>query len=186
MNFRAHGPFGIRRRLRNTFDNVLGGTDFVGKLSDFEPAFRVRNDTNAGITRPNLPDVLWQKALMHRTVTIPKNDAAVFQNFYSITPQLFVWIPDGHDIQPQPQTVAGISSQMLIRQKQDLIAPFQGPTHYRRSVRRSANRPVMLAAECLDRRRGVHVRAWNDESRCYTFDIIPAGFYLVNRCHVGH
>ena len=71
MDLRAHGELASRRRLGDSLDDLLSRAQRIGLLANFPAAFGVRDDVNAGKFGAHAVYVLRQKALMHRTMSVP-------------------------------------------------------------------------------------------------------------------
>src|SRR6185295_6499939 len=107
---------------------------------------------NAGILRAHSGDMRWKESLMNRTVPFPKDDPAVAQLHFRIAAKLFKRIPHRHFVQSKTKTVGGVTSEMLVRKEQNLVAAIQRPAKNGRGIGRRANRSAMTSAKCLYRR----------------------------------
>ena len=67
---------------------------------------------------------------MHRAMPFPENDAAVAQLLFRVASEFLVRIPHRHLVQSKPEIESRVAAQMLVREKQDLVAAFQRPSHH--------------------------------------------------------
>src|SRR5208337_5078735 len=127
MDFRAYGEARASRRLANDFEQTLGGTNRVRLLADFEPAFGMNDDLDAGIFCSNVVDVLGQKALVNRAVSLPQNDFRCAQALRSEATVDEIRIPDHHFVERNAEGMSGVAAQMLIGKKKRLRTSRQTP-----------------------------------------------------------
>ena len=75
VNLRSHGKLAAWSAFLNLPDYKFGRSHRIRQLTYIPAAFRVGNNMNAGIIFPCPFHMLRQKALMHRTMPFPQNDA---------------------------------------------------------------------------------------------------------------
>ncbi len=142
---------------RHPFDDVVGRADAVGLLADFPAALGMDDDLNAGIVRANLVHMLRQKALVHRAVALPQNYLGLAQPLGGQPALQHVRVPHHHFVQRNAAGESGVAAQVLIGQEEESFRCGEGPVERALGIGRGADQPAALAAECLDRRCGVHV-----------------------------
>src|SRR5208282_3875111 len=118
----ANGPLAARRGGDDGLDDAFGGTYFVGGLRDFEAAFGMNNDADAGMLFAHAIDVFRQKALMDGAVALPQNHFGVAQRFRGVTAEFLVRIPDDHFAERDAHAIAGVATQVLVWQEEDFFA----------------------------------------------------------------
>ena len=163
VNLGADRPFAAGRRVGHALDDVLGGTDVVRQA---EPLPSGIPDAKS----PRCPDTARAPARHAReeTADAPSNALSTERNGCRegaasvFPPSSSIRIPHRHFVQAEAQAVGRVSSEMLIGQEENLVGALQRPAHHRRSIRGSADRAAVSAAERFDGRRGVHVGDRND------------------------
>ena len=128
---------------------------------------------------------IWRdrEARVHRAVALPENDARALDGVRLEAAPDLVRIPDDHLVERHAHLVGGVAAEMLIGQKQNALAALPRPAQRRRGVRRRADDAAALAAERLDRRRGVDV---GDRHRrlaptTHLLEVAPAHLELIGR-----
>src|SRR6202035_4019826 len=115
------------------------------------------NDLNTGIFCANVVDVLRQKSLVDRTMSLPQNYFRGAQAVRSDPAINEVRIPDHHFVERYAEAVSGIAAEMLVGQKKQFGILCQSPLHGASGIGRCADHASTLSAEGLDRRRRVDV-----------------------------
>src|SRR4030095_517843 len=100
---------------------------------------------------------LRQETLMHGAMAFPQNETTVAQLLLRVAAELFKGIPHGHFVQTVTETVGSVPSQMLIREKENLVRALQPPPHHRSRIRGGADGPAVASTERFDCGRGIHV-----------------------------
>src|SRR5215469_16767059 len=162
VNFGAHRPFRSGVSGHNGLADAFGRADLVGSLRHLETAFGMNDDANAGLFASDRVDVLGAEALMDRAVALPENDLRLREGLRAVPAEFLERVPDNHLVEWNSHAVAGVAPEMLIRQKEDLLAALKSPFHDLGRVGACANRAAMLAGEGLDGGSGVHVGDGND------------------------
>src|SRR6266567_2808662 len=187
VDFRAHSPLGAGRRGRNGLDDAFGRADFVGGLGDFEAAFGMNDDANAGMFAADALDLAQREALVHRAVAFPEDDTRVADGFRRIAAKFLIRIPNDHPLEWNAHAIAGVAAKMLVGEKEHFFAALEGPLHDGGGVRTGTNRAALLAGEGLDRGGGIHVGDGNDLARIEERrKLVPTGFHLADVGHIGH
>src|SRR5882724_1582729 len=187
VNFRADSPLGAGRRSLDSFDDAFGRADLIGGLGDFETAFRMGDDADAGMLAADAVDLLGREALVHRAVALPENDAGVADGFRRISAVFLVGVPNDHLIERDAHAIAGIAAEVFVGEEENFFAGLERPFHDFRGVGAGADRAAMFAGEGLDGRGRVHVGDGDDFSRIdERRKFAPAGFHLANVGHIGH
>src|SRR5215475_9482741 len=109
------------------------------------------------IFRATLIDVSRQKPSMNRTETLPEDEPCILQFLWCIATQFKPRVPNRHLIEWNTELNSGISTQMLVREEEELITRFKSPIKERDGIGRCADNPVVPAAERLDVCRRVHI-----------------------------
>src|SRR5260370_11851315 len=187
VDFGADGPLGACRRSLDGFDNALGRTDLIGGLRDFETAFGMRDDANAGMLAADALDLLRREALVHRTIAFPKDDARAANGFRRVSAKFLVGIPDDHLFERDAHAIAGVAAGMLVGEGKNFFTRLESPLHDLGGVGAGADRPALLAGKGVDGRGRVHVSTGDDlagidDGRKFA----PAGFTLAYVGQVGH
>ena len=86
-----------------------------------------------------------------------------------------VRIPHDHLVERDAHLVGGVAPEMLIGEKEDLLAALERPLQRRGRVRRRAHDAAVLAAERFDRRRGVDVGHRDHAADAHLRELFPAG-----------
>src|SRR6266403_5080690 len=94
MDFGADGPLSAGGRSLDGFDDALGRTDLIGGLCDFEAAFGMHDDANAGMLAADTLDLLRREALVHGAIALPEDDACAADRFRRGSTKFLVGIPD--------------------------------------------------------------------------------------------
>src|ERR1700674_864842 len=187
VDFRADGPCGTGGRSPHGLDDALGRTDLIGGLGNFEAAFGMRDDANAGMLAADTLDLLRREALMHGAIALPENDARAANRFRRVSAKFLVGIPDDHLFERDAHAIAGVASEVLIGKEENFFAILEGPLHDPGGVGAGAHRAAMLTGKGFDGRGRVHISNGDDlaqvqERREFT----PAGFDLTDVGHIGH
>ncbi len=162
MDFRADSPFRASRRSFDCFDDALGRADFIGGLGDLEAALGMGDDANAGMLAANAGDLLRRKALVHGTVALPQNDPRPANLVRRIATKFLVGIPNNHLLERDAHAIGSVAAEMLIGEKENFLAAFEGPLHDRGSVRAGANGASMFTGEGFDGCGRVHISDGSD------------------------
>ena len=117
---------------------------------------------------------------MHRTVPLPQDDARGAHRLGSKTTPGLVRIPHHHLVERHAHLVGRVAPQVLVGQKDDLLAALPGPRQRGGGVRRSADDAPVFTDERLDGRRGVDVRDWNNRgpAKAGHYAYLPLPRYL--------
>src|SRR5229473_1117882 len=187
VNFRADGPLGAGRRSLDGFDDALGGADLIGGLRDFETAFGMRNDANAGMLAADALDLLRREALVHGAVTLPEDDTRAADRLRRVSAKFLAGIPDDHLFERDAHAIAGVAAEVLVGKEENFFTRFESPLYDPGGVGACADRAALLAGKGFDGRSRVHVSnrddlAGIDDGRKFA----PAGFHLADVGHIGH
>lgn len=129
VQFGAYRPFGACGGLANGFDDLAGRAGDIRDIVYFLRAFRVDEDLDTLDPFAEGMNVLRLEHLVHRTMSLPKDDAGVFDRIFAVSPQgIFVWIPDRHLVVGDSHFEGCVSSQMLIRKKEERACVVGRPT----------------------------------------------------------
>lgn len=188
VKFRADRPFGTRGGFANRFDDFARGAGDIRDVIDLLRALRVDEDLDPLDPFAEGMNVLRLEHLVYRTVSLPKNDARVFDCVFAVATQgIFVRIPNRHLLIGDSHFEGGVSSQMLIREKEDSLAPLERPFQHRFRIAAGADDPAMFATERLQARGTVDV---GDGSEILGIDdfseLVPSRFDLPDGSHVRH
>src|SRR6266705_3492058 len=187
VDFGADGPLSACRRGLDGLDDSLCRANLVGGLSDFEAALRVNDDANARMLAADALDLLRGEALVHGAVAFPENDARAADSFWRVSAKFLVRIPDDHLLERDAHAIAGVAAEVLVGEKQDFFAPFEGPFHDSGRVGTCADRAAPLAGKGFDGRSRVHVSDGDDLARIEKRrELAPAGFDVADVGHIGH
>src|ERR1700694_3492346 len=113
VDFGADGPLGAGGRSLDGFDDALGRTDLIGGLRDFEAAFGMHDDANAGMLAADALDLLRREALVHGGIALPEDDPRVVNRFRSVSAKFLVGIPDDHLAERNAHAIASVASKGL-------------------------------------------------------------------------
>ena len=69
------------------------------------------------------------KALVHRAVALPENDARIANGFGRISTHFLVRIPDDHLFERNAHAIAGVAAKMLVGKEKHYFACLEGPVH---------------------------------------------------------
>src|SRR5258708_1326255 len=94
VDFGGGGPLRAGGRRLNGFDDALGRTDLIGGLCDFEAAFGMHDDANAGMLAADALDLLRREALVHGAIALPEDDACPADRFRRCSTKFLARIPD--------------------------------------------------------------------------------------------
>src|SRR5260370_42428184 len=90
-------------------------------------------------------NLLRGEALVHGAVAFPEDDARAVDRFRRVSAKFLVRIPDDHLLPRDAHAIAGVAAEVLVGDKQDFFAPFQGPFHDSGPGRTLADRTATLA-----------------------------------------
>src|ERR1700719_1009793 len=144
VDFRADGPCGAGGRSLDGFDDALGGADLIGGLGNFEAAFGMSDDANAGMLAADAIHLLRREALMHGAIALPEDDARAANRFRRVSAKFLVGIPDNHLFERDVHAIAGVASEVLVGKEENFFAGFESPLHDPGGVGASAHRAAML------------------------------------------
>src|ERR1019366_8348748 len=125
----------------------------------------MHDDPHAGMLLADVLDLPHREARVHRTMTLPENDARAFDDIRLEPAPDLVRIPYDHLVERHAHLEGGVAAEMLIRQEENTLAPLPRPAQRRHGVRRRADDAAVLAAEGFDGRGGVDVGHRNDARR---------------------
>src|SRR5258708_4544343 len=165
VDFGADGPLGACGRSLDGFDDALGRADLIGGLRDFETAFGMRNDANAGMLAANALDLLRREALVHGAVTLPEDDARAADRLRRVSAKFLVGIPDDHLFERDAHAIAGVAAEVLVGEEKNFFTRLESPPHDLGGVGTGADRAALLAREGFDGRGrscGPVMRRWRD------------------------
>src|SRR5258708_7431283 len=129
VDFGADGPLGARGRSLDGFDDALGRADLIGGLRDFETAFGMRNDANAGMPAANALDLLRREALVHGAVTLPEDDTRAADRLRRVSAKFLVGIPDDHLFERDAHAIAGVAAEVLVGKEENFFTRFESPLY---------------------------------------------------------
>src|ERR1700729_1217064 len=117
----------------------------------------MHNDLNTGIFCANVVDVLRQKALVDRTMSLPQNYFRGAQAVRSESAMNQVRIPDNHFVKRYAESLAGIAEEKLVGKKKQFGILRQSPFHGPCGIGRGADHASTRSAEGLDGGRRIDV-----------------------------
>src|ERR1700682_3134063 len=174
-------------RSLDGFCDALRRTDLIGGLRDFEAAFGMHDDANAGMLAANALDLLRREALVHGAIALPEDDARVVDRFRSVSAKFLVGIPDDHLVARNAHAIASVASKVLVGKEENFFALLEGPLHDPSGVGTGANRAALLTGEGFDGRGRVHIGNGDDLARIEKRrEFAPAGFHLADVGHISH
>src|SRR6266436_2989423 len=162
VDFRADGPFGAGGRSLDGCDDTLGRADLIGGLCDFEAAFGMRDDANAGMLAAEALDLLRRKALVHGAIALPEDNARAADRFRRVSAKFLIGIPDDHLFERNAHAIAGVASKVLVGKEENFFALLEGPLHDPGGVGAGADRAALLTGKVFDGRGRVHVGDGDD------------------------
>ena len=188
VELRPHGPDGAGRSRTHRPDDKFSGTDQVGLIDDILVTLRMHDHLDVRILLPEVVHVRRLEHLMHAAMTFPQNEPRLPNRLDRIPAVRQEWIPDHHLLARHPHLVRRVPTQMLVREKQDFLAPTPGPLHDRPRIRRRTGNATMLAAEGLEDRRRVDIdhRRHGFFHRDQTSQRFPTLVHLLDGGHIGH
>src|SRR5229473_1038407 len=187
VDFGADGPLGACGRSLDGFDDALGGADRIGGLRDFEAAFGMRDDANAGMLAADTLDLLRREALVHGTIALPEDDTRAANRLRRVSAKFLIGIPDDHLFERDAHAIAGVAAEMLVGEEKNFFTRLESPPHDLGGVGTGADRAALLAGEGFDGRSRIHVGNRDDLARVDDGrEFAPAGFHLADGGHVGH
>src|SRR6267142_2113173 len=146
----------------------------------------MHNNSDARMRPADALDVLRLEALMDRAVALPQNDPRFANRFRRITAEILIGIPHDHLVQRDAHTKSGISSKVLVRQKEDSLTALKRPPHHRGGIGAGADRAAMLAGKGLDGGCGIHVGDGNQLEIAKPRKLLPTDFHLADIGQVRH
>src|SRR5882757_273297 len=187
VDFRADSPFGAGGRSLDGCDDTLGRADLIGGLCDFEAAFGMRDDANAGMLAAEALDLLRRKALVHGAIALPEDNARAADRFRRVSAKFLIGVPDDHLFERDAHAIPGVASEVLVGKEENFFAILESPIHDASGVGTGANRAAMLSGKGFDGRGRVHICDRDDFARIEERrELAPAGFHLADVGHVGH
>ena len=176
------------RPVAHIIDDVLRGAHRVGGVDDRLGTLGMHHHAAAGVLLAGALDLVGAEADMHRAVPLPEQHAAVPRPLRLQSAQRLVRIPDRRfRARVDPQPLRRVATQMLIGEKEHLVAALEGPGQYRVGVGRGADRAAVASHERLQRGRRVHVG-----DRHHARDVrhlrqfVPRGVDIVGLRHIRH
>src|SRR6266571_5096124 len=118
VDFRAHSPLRAGGKSRDGLDDAFGRAHLVGGLGDFEAAFGMDDDANAGMFTSDTLDLPQGEALVHRTIAFPEDDTRVADGFRRIAAKFLIRIPNDHPLEWNAHAIASVAAKMLVRKKE--------------------------------------------------------------------
>src|SRR5712692_7823848 len=165
VDFGANGPLGACGRSLDGFDDALGRADLIGGLRNFETAFGMRNDANAGMLAADALDLLRREALVHGAIALPEDDARAADRFRRVSTKFLVGIPDDHLFERNAHAISGVASKVLVGKEENFFALLEGPLHDPGGVGTGADRAALLTGKGFDGCGRVHVGDGDDLAR---------------------
>ena len=188
VQFCADGPFSSWRRGFDCFDDLAGGTSFVGEFEHFAGTFGVNKNLNARMFFAEQAYVLRAEHLMYAAVTFPEDHLAFENGFRGIAAELFgMRIPDRHLRERDAHADGCVAAQVLIGEEHHAAGSRERPVERGFGVRRRADDSAVSTDEGFKARGRVDVgdrcdvRGVNDLTQ-----LIPGVFNLMDAGHVGH
>src|SRR5258706_13207223 len=126
VDFGADGPLSAGGRSLNGFDDALGRTDLIGGLCDFEAAFGMHDDANAGMLAADALDLLRREALVHGAIALPEDDARVVNRFRRVSAKFLIGIPDDPFVERDAPAITGVSTKWLVGKARDCFDRLDG------------------------------------------------------------
>jgi hypothetical protein len=125
---------------------------------------------------------------VNRTVPAPEDQLRVTKLLFGVSAEVFVRIPKSHLVERDPKLGTGVSTEMLIREKEHFVELLEIDVEKRNGIRRRADDTFVSTAERLDRGGRVHVRDRSDALLEHTdvTELFPRVLDLIDRCHVRH
>jgi len=168
-------------------DDALGRADLIGGLCDFEAAFGMRDDANAGMLAAEALDLLRRKALVHGAIALPEDNARAADRFRRVSAKFLIGIPDDHLFERDAHAIPGVASEVLVGKEENFFAILEAQFMTPAAVGTGANRAAMLSGKGFDGRGRVHICDRDDFARIEERrELAPAGFHLADVGHVGH
>src|SRR5262249_35758688 len=115
-------------------DDVFGRARIICRLHDVERHLGMDDDADAGMLGSQLLDLADGKARVDGTMSLPQNHSRFFYGFRIKAAPYFVRIPQDHLVERYAHLVGGVSSEVLVGEKQNFLAALPGPLQGRRSV----------------------------------------------------
>jgi hypothetical protein len=94
----------------------------------------MHNDMNSGVAKPSKVDLLNGKALVHRTKTVPENNASFAQGRLIKTTYWLVRIPDRHLLEWNSHRFSSGPAKVLVREKEHSLSALKRPPQHSRCV----------------------------------------------------
>src|SRR5262249_44959072 len=119
--------------------------------------FRMDNYFDSRMPGANLVYMLWQKALVARTVSLPQNNFGALQTLRGQATHDHVGIPDYALVNWNSHSKRSVASQVLVGQREHALMELTSRAKSTRGIRGRANESTALAAKGFDCGCGVHV-----------------------------
>ena len=128
VQFGTDGPFGTWGSFLDRFDDFAGRSRDVCDVVDFLGAFGVDEDFDAGDFFSKLIHVGSLEHLVDRAVSFPEDHFRFLDGLASIASEFFfVGVPNGHVLVGDPHFEGRVSSEVLVREKEDPFALGKRP-----------------------------------------------------------
>ena len=111
------------------------GADIVGFLANLEAVLGVTDDKPLRVLFAEAVDMTRLKHLVHRAKALPENHLGVLDLLRRQPAHGQHEVPDDHVLQRNAHVVTGIAPQMLVGEKQHLLASRKGPVQHAAGIR---------------------------------------------------
>src|SRR5204862_713154 len=108
-----------------------GRPHLVCDLDDLWRALGMNDDLTLGMLGPERVDVLGPEPLVYGAVPLPQQEGGVLDVAFLEPAEIAAWVPHAHVGLVEAHLVAGVTSEVLVGEGEDLVAPGEGPLEAR-------------------------------------------------------
>ncbi len=141
-----------------------------------------------------LLDLIDAEALVHRAEPVPEDHPGLVEGVGVVAAERPVGVPHRHAFERHPHRLGGVASEVLVGEEQHALPALESPFEHGCGIRRGADDAAVLAAEPLQRCRGVHVGDGDDGHPAIgirlgaveRLELLPGLHHRIDVGHVGH
>jgi len=154
------GADGERGPGRGCLDGLLdevGRAVGIGGVDDAHRALRVHDHAHVRVRLAGRGDLVHREALMHAAEPVPEHDLGGLELLGRVAAEGLARVPHRHPLEGHPHGLGGVAAEVLVGEEENAAAAGEGPLEHGLGVGGGADDAAVLAAERLQRGRGIHV-----------------------------